>query len=373
MKTPTGGDSRPQTDPTPLLDRSLHVFFKGAVRTALGSPRQALAFLKTVVYQRRATKRRRCWAEQGLHVPPMVIFSVTERCNLQCAGCYARALHASPDKELSTEEMHEVLREASELGIGFFMLAGGEPLVRRDLLDLTAAFPKMLFLLFTNGLLLQDGLLARLEAQRHVVPVLSLEGEGPDTDGRRGKGVFDRLRAVMGELKRRRLFFSVSLTLTRANVETVTDESFIGEMLAAGCKLFFLVEYSPVNGDTEDWVITSEQRQLVAERLAGYRARHPALFISVPGDEEQFGGCLSAGRGFIHLSAEGKVEPCPFVPYSDASLRDMSLREALQSEFLKRIRESEDLKETGGGCSLWSRAEWLQEMLASAGAGGEKA
>ncbi len=341
------------TDPTPLLDRSLHVFFKGAVRVAVGSPKQALAFLRTVVYQRR--------------VPPMVIFSVTERCNLQCAGCYARALHASPEKELSAEEMHQVLREADELGIGFFMLAGGEPLVRRDLLDMTAAFPRMLFLLFTNGLLLNDKLLARLEAQRHVIPVLSLEGEGPDTDGRRGEGVFDQLRATMAELKKRKLFFSVSLTLTRSNVEAVTGEPFIQDMFAAGCKLFFLVEYSPVNGDTEDWVITQQQRETVARRLESYRARHPALFISVPGDEEQFGGCLSAGRGFVHLSAEGNVEPCPFVPYSDTNLREMSLREALQSDFLRRIRESEDLKETGGGCSLWSRSEWLQEMLAASG------
>jgi MoaA/NifB/PqqE/SkfB family radical SAM enzyme len=369
METPAGG-SRPQTDPTPLLDKSLHVFFKGAVRAALGSPRQALAFLRTVVYQRRAAKRRRHWAGQGLHVPPMVIFSVTERCNLQCAGCYARALHAGPEKELSGDEMRAVLAEAGELGIGFFMLAGGEPLVRRDLLDITAEFPRMLFLLFTNGLLLKDGLLPRLEAQRHVIPVLSLEGEGPDTDGRRGAGVFEQLRAVMAELKARRLFFSVSLTLTRANVEAVTAEPFIGEMLAAGCRLFFLVEYSPVNADTEDWVITREQREMTAARLEAYRARHPALFISVPGDEEQFGGCLSAGRGFIHLSAEGNVEPCPFVPYSDTSLREMSLREALQSDFLRRIRESEDLKETGGGCSLWSRSEWLKEMLAASGGNG---
>jgi MoaA/NifB/PqqE/SkfB family radical SAM enzyme len=321
MTSPAAGETHRQIDTTRLLDKSLHVFFKGAVRAALGSPRQALAFLRTVVYQRRAAKRRRDLAGQGLHVPPMVIFSVTERCNLQCAGCYARALHAGPEKELSGDEMRAVLAEAGELGIGFFMLAGGEPLVRRDLLDITAEFPRMLFLLFTNGLLLKDGLLPRLEAQRHVIPVLSLEGEGPDTDGRRGAGVF-------------------------------------------------VVEYSPVNADTEDWVITREQREMTAARLEAYRARHPALFISVPGDEEQFGGCLSAGRGFIHLSAEGNVEPCPFVPYSDTSLREMSLREALQSDFLRRIRESEDLKETGGGCSLWSRSEWLKEMLAASGGNG---
>ncbi len=46
------------------------------------------------------------------------------------------------------------------------------------------------------------------------------------------------------------------------------------------------------------------------------------MFIEVPGDEDEIGGCLGAGKGFIHISAEGDVEPCPFAPYSDMNLRN---------------------------------------------------
>jgi MoaA/NifB/PqqE/SkfB family radical SAM enzyme len=124
------------------------------------------------------------------------------------------------------------------------------------------------------------------------------------------------------------------------------------------------LEYSPVTEGTEDWVISNEQRVNLAGLMELYRTKFPSLFISVPGDEEEFGGCLSAGKGFVHISAEGNVEPCPFVPYSDSNLRDLPLKEALQSEFLQTIRQShEDLHETEGGCALWIKRDWVQSLL----------
>jgi MoaA/NifB/PqqE/SkfB family radical SAM enzyme len=79
----------------------------------------------------------------------------------------------------------------------------------------------------------------------------------------------------------------------------------------------------------------------------------------VPGDEKDFGGCLSAGRGFVHVSAEGNLEPCPFAPYSDINLKNTSLKDGLQSKFLQTIRDSEDqLGESGGSCALWAKREW---------------
>ena len=88
------------------------------------------------------------------------------------------------------------------------------------------------------------------------------------------------------------------------------------------------------------------------------------MFIAVPGDEEEIGGCISAGKGFVHVSADGNIEPCPFAPYSDTNLRDSSLKEALQSEFLRTIRQNhEQLMETEGGCALWVKREWVRSLL----------
>ena len=119
----------------------------------------------------------------------------------------------------------------------------------------------------------------------------------------------------------------------------------------------------PIEEGTEDLVLTTELIEEEARRLDVYRRKHPALLVAFPGDEEMYGGCLAAGRGFVHLSPEGRVEPCPFSPYSDASLRDQRLEEALKSDLLRAIRENHEiLDETKGGCALWEAREWVASL-----------
>ena len=96
-----------------------------------------------------------------------------------------------------------------------------------------------------------------------------------------------------------------------------------------------------------------------------WHSQWPALFITVPGHEAEVGGCLAAGRGFVHISAEGDLEPCPFAPFSDTSLRDRTLGEALRSPFLTALRgHPEKLSITEGGCCLWKKREWVCDLLA---------
>ncbi len=114
---------------------------------------------------------------------------------------------------------------------------------------------------------------------------------------------------------------------------------------------------------TEDWVISERQRDEMTVKMAGFRDKFPALFVAVPGDEKDFGGCLAAGRGFVHVSADGNVEPCPFVPYSDTNLRMVPLKDALQSKFLATVRHSSGRFEGEGGCGLWKERTWLESLL----------
>ncbi len=60
------------------------------------------------------------------------------------------------------------------------------------------------------------------------------------------------------------------------------------------------------------------------------------------------------------------MEPCPFSPYADASLRDMPLIEALRSPLLRKIRENDfQLEESNGACALWHNREWVEELIAT--------
>ena len=346
-----------------MLNDLVRVTFGDALRASLKDPRLAGFFLRTIRAQRKAMALRVAWEKKGVHVPPLMILSVTQRCNLRCAGCYSQGLHREAGPEMDATRLESLLAEASELGISNVLLAGGEPLLKPGLLDVTARFPDIIFPLLTNGYLLDDAAVARLKGQRHVIPMLSLEGFETETDLRRGAGTYAHVCEAMDRLQAAGIFFGTSITVTRLNYATVTGKAFIDKLLAKGCKAFFYVEYSPVRPGTESLVPTHEQREGLA--MEPFRERFPAVFLSFPGDEKKFGGCLAAGRGFVHVSSAGDLEPCPFAPYSDASLLRVSLKDALQSGFLRRVRASSgELLEADGGCAIWKKRGWAQALLA---------
>jgi MoaA/NifB/PqqE/SkfB family radical SAM enzyme len=340
----------------------------GVIRKALGislrNPALAWFFLRTLIRQRAAAVKRELWEKKGIHVPPFMIASITRRCNLNCIGCYARARQSSEQRELSASRLKELMDEARELGFAFTLLAGGEPLTRPEILDITEAHPEIIFPLFTNGMLLKGEILERISGQMNVIPVLSLEGLEGQTDSRRGAGVYKHILEAMETLQKKHVFYGVSLTVTRQNIDLVISESFIRRLTARGCRVFFYVEYIPVEDGTEDRVVSTVQRKQLERRMADLRRRYKGLFISFPGDEKSYGGCLAAGRGFVHISAEGELEPCPFAPYSDTDLRLTSLKRGLSSDLLNRIRCSDEhLEEDEGGCALFNKREWVQSLL----------
>lgn len=351
-------------DHVPLLNSSIRRFFSNALKISLQDPSRIGFILKTILRQRKAARTRVHWERNGVHVPPFIIASITKRCNLKCNGCYSHVLHQTPGNEMPLEDLRQILEQAGELGVSFVLLAGGEPLLRADILDVTLRFPEIIFPLFTNGTLLSGKILDKLQPQKHVIPILSMEGWERETDERRGRGVFRNSLKAMQKLRDLNIFFGISLTVTRDNLDLVTGDSFIEEFMNVGCRLFFFVEYIPVQEGTEELVISQVQREALESSMERLKSKFPGLFISFPGDEKMYGGCLAAGRGFIHISADGRVEPCPFAPYSDTNLKAASLKEALKSEFLETIRNSDEhLHEEEGGCALWNKRDWVRSLI----------
>jgi len=364
---PSGYKTNSELDFGKVLNGSLNVFFKDALRVALAHPRQAAFFMQTLRWQRKAAKTRLNWDKKGVHVPPIIVLSVTSECNLHCQGCYHQALRSASESEMSDERLDELVAEAKGLGVSFIVIGGGEPLTRPIILDLAGKYPAIMFLVFTNGLLINEGVIKKMSENRNIVPLISLEGYENDTDKRRGAGVYAQVLKAIAKLKEKNIFWGSSLTLTRANFADVTDEDFVGRLVETGCKLFMLVEYTPVKKGTEDWVLTSEQRTELLMKRDLFRKKYSAMFIALPWDEEEIGGCLSSGRGFVHISAEGNVEPCPFVPYSDTNLKHLSLKDALQSKMLNTIRENHWQLEETHGCALWEKREWVKSLTKEAG------
>jgi MoaA/NifB/PqqE/SkfB family radical SAM enzyme len=267
--------------------------------------------------------------------------------------------------ELSAERLTGIVAEADHLGVGFFVIAGGEPLMRPEILDIAERFPRILFLLLTNGTLLDACTVSRLACLRNVIPLLSLEGRHTETDERRGSGTHERLMQAMQRLEAARMFFGCSITLTSRNFSVVLDEDYVRGLTKTGCRCFLLLDYTPTDETTQDWALTQEQRAQVDSRLRALKKRSRALFIAVPWDELAVGGCLAAGKGFVHINASGDLEPCPFAPYSDLNLKVCSLADALCSPFLARLRAVPELSRySGDGCALWKNRERVEMMLA---------
>jgi len=347
------------------LSKERDSFFRDVVVMAFRKPFLFAPALRTFFAQAAAARRRARLGKRGILVPPIMILSVTERCNLHCLGCYAREFHGAGQEEMDVATIKSIVKQASDLGISVVLLAGGEPFLRIDeLLRLAANNPSLLFLIFTNGLMITARIAGMLTQYRNIVPVLSLEGDLAQTDTRRGSGVYDSLMKSAETLVRARVFYGMSITLTANNVDSITDDSYIDRMRGKGCSLFFFIEYIPVRKGTDHLVLTPEQRQRFLRKINLLRRKKEALFVAFPGDEAKYGGCLAAGRGLIHVNSYGGVEPCPFSPYSDVSLKKSMLADALDSALLQKIRDNHDLLgETSRGCALWRHRDLVKSLL----------
>lgn len=308
---------------------------RGIACAAAKNPRTARFMAEYALTSLRANRLRLDAAARGEHVPPFLIASITTRCNLHCKGCYARANHNCTDSAaaeaqlLSPDDWTRIFDEAAELGVAFILLAGGEPFMCPEVLRAAGRQRRIIFPVFTNGTMLSGTGLELVREHPNLMPVLSIEGGTDVTDARRGNGTYSALRRAMSALSDEALPFGCSVTVQKSNLHEVMGADFVAE-------------------------------------LSARRAEFPELLlVSFPGDEQAMGGCLAAGRGFFHINAYGGAEPCPFSAYSDTSLRDTSLREALASPLFVKLRESGALEETHvGGCTLFAQEETVKALCA---------
>ena len=327
--------------------------------------RYMIFWAKTLRNQLMARARRKEQLREGIAVPPVAILSITSQCNLNCKGCYAKALNPVNTKELPLARIDRLFDEATECGTSVMVIAGGEPMMRKDVLHLAAGKRDMIFPVFTNGTLVDEASVNLFKENPNMIPVLSIEGNPVRTDNRRGYGTYSKVMEKAGSLQRNGVFYGLSITLTSGNFKEVMRPAFINQFYEMGCRLFFFVEYVPSSESDTSSCITAAQKKKLAALLDNMRLIFSALFIALPGEEEKYGGCLAAGRGFGHISSTGSLEPCPFAPWSDVNLHNTAYRSALQSVLLKRIRDDHnELGESRGGCALRENREWVESRYA---------
>ncbi|MCH5252802.1 MAG: radical SAM protein [Lachnospiraceae bacterium] len=352
------------------MTRGVERIVADSLKATLRDPRESAFMIKFAAASRKASKIRAEAKKTGEHIPPFLIASITSKCNLHCAGCYSRCNHATEDTEpvhqLTSDEWLAIFREADEIGVSYILLAGGEPMLRRDIIEAAGKMQNIIFPIFTNGTYMDATYFRLFDQCRNLIPVMSIEGGKEETDTRRGEGVYEKLIANMDGFHEKGLLFGVSVTVTTQNVKEAVSADFMDSLVRRGCKLVVFVEFVPVTEESRELAPGEKERTVLKNRIAQLRKEYQEMvFVSFPGDEKTSGGCIAAGRGFFHINSHGGAEPCPFSPYSDINVRDTSLKSALKSKLFLALQDGNLLEDNhDGGCVLYEKRKQVEELLA---------
>lgn len=306
------------------------------------------------------------------NIPWLILIDPTSACNLHCTGCWAAEYGHT--LSLSYDELDSIITQGKELGIYFYMYTGGEPLVRKaDIIKLCEKHNDCAFHAFTNGTLVDDAFCEEMERVGNLSLSISLEGYEEVNDGRRGNGVFDKVMKAMDTLKAHGQIFGTSICYTRANIDTVTSDEFLDMIIEKGCRYAWYFHYMPVGNDAAvELMPTKEQREYMYHRIReirGMTGGKQIFAFDFQNDGEYVGGCIAGGRNYCHINPNGDVEPCVFIHYSSANIKEVSLLDALRQPLFMAYRDGQPFNHNHlRPCPMLENPEKLREMVERTGA-----
>ena len=298
------------------------------------------------------------------NIPWAILLDPTSACNLHCTGCWAAEY--GNKLNLSYDEIDNIIQQGKELGVYFYIYTGGEPLVRKkDLIKLCEKHDDCIFLCFTNSTLIDEEFADEMLRVGNFVPAISLEGFENATDGRRGEGVYNQVMNAIELLHRKKLVYGISSCYTSANFESITSQEYWDKLIDLGAYFIWYFHYMPVGNDASiDLMPTPSQRKETYKRIREYRHTKPLFAIDFQNDAEFIGGCIAGGRRYLHINANGDVDPCVFIHYSDSNIREKTLLECLQSPLFMQYHDHQPFNENMlRPCPMLENPELLRKMV----------
>ena len=332
-------------------------------------------FLTNAVYEggfRGYQQAQKNAEKYGCNIPWLILMDPTSACNMHCTGCWAAEY--GHQQSLTFEEMDRVLTEAKELGTHACLFTGGEPLIRKkDIIRLCEKHRDIAFHAFTNGTLIDQAFCDELKRVGNFIVSVSIEGFEDANDGRRGAGHFEKALAAMDLMHKNHIPFGVSICYTSKNYKVVTSDEFLDLLISKGCFFAWYFHYMPVGmGATTDLLLNPEQRAYMKDRvreIRGLTGGKEIFAIDFQNDGEFTGGCIAGGKLYCHINAAGDVEPCVFIHYSGANIREKSFLECLQQPLFKEYRKGQPFNNNHlRPCPMLENPELLGEMGKRSGA-----
>ena len=157
---------------------------------------------------------------------PVVVWNMTRRCNLKCIHCYSNSADIDYPDELSTEEGKKLINDLAAFGSPVILFSGGEPLLRRDLLEL-AQYAKdkgMRAVISTNGTLITKDIAAKLQKVGLSYVGVSLDGIEKTHDRFRGKkGAFAAAIEGIRNCREAGIKVGIRFTVNKHNLADVKE------------------------------------------------------------------------------------------------------------------------------------------------------
>ena len=304
------------------------------------------------------------------NVPWAILLDPTSACNLHCTGCWAAEYGHSI--QLTYDEIDSIICQGKEHGTHVYIYTGGEPLVRKkDLMRLCEKHQDCAFLSFTNSTLIDEDFCKEMIRVKNFVPAISVEGIGEATDVRRGDGTFAKIDKAMELLRKYQLPFGVSCCHTSQNADSIASEEFFDWLIEKGALFAWIFTFMPVGyNSTSELMATPEQREHLFHFIREMREKKPLFTLDFQNDGEFVGGCIAGGRRYLHINANGDVEPCVFAHYSNANIREVSLLDALRSPLFMQYYDNQpfDGNNLLRPCPIYENTGKLAEMVEAAGA-----
>jgi len=315
----------------------------------------------TIIGGKRQAKIRE---ENNCNVPWAILMDPTSACNLHCTGCWAAEY--GNKLNMSFETLDNIIEQGKELGVYMYIYSGGEPLVRKaDIIKLCEKHSDCAFLAFTNATLIDEEFADEMLRVKNFIPAISVEGFEEETDFRRGQGTYKKVIKAMSILKEKKLPFGISCCYTSKNTEIIGSEEYFDDMIDKGAKFAWFFTYIPVGKDAvPELMATAEQRKFMYDQIRGFRKTKSLFTMDFWNDGEFVGGCIAGGRNYLHINANGDIEPCAFIHYSDSSVYEKTLLEALKSPLFMQYHDNQPFNCNHlRPCPLLDNPEKLEAMV----------
>jgi len=208
--------------------------------------------------------------------------------------------------------------------------------------------PDLLFLMFTNGTLINQEVAARLSRLGNLTPAFSVEGLQAYTDDCRGQGVFDTVIDKIKLVRQAGVPFGISVSVTRLNNMEVLSDQFLDLFFnQLGAFYAFFFQYLPVGRQPSLELMPTPGERLSFWHRVWHVVEEKQLFLIDFWNHGPLAkGCISAGRagGYLYIDWNGNIMPCVFVPYSAANIHQVyqnggNLNNVWASPFFQAIRQ----------------------------------